>query len=332
MNFKPSTFHIGIIDLFAILLPGAILSIMLYQMDVEVLQSSTPSGRSIGLKTWVNELYTTSSFLASFVFLLSSYVLGHFLVVLGSLVLDKLYDKLNGVYIFKKEKYRRNLNSIKKIREQLYRDYSLGDYLSNFEWSKYKLYQDNPSIIAEIEKHQAHSKFFRSLVLILPVISIALSIHGNLALGVFTAVLMIFAFYRYVERKRKSTETAYKNIVLNEYLLDPNTVSVTPFENGTFDKMDKRNKVQFERCKEMVGSENFELIKIEKESNWRHQLKNSCSLLCIEGNGQLQYLNRVNSELTNLCHNALIPIEKDSIIHIQNKSRSEDLQLAIVLK
>src|SRR5437764_192487 len=81
MSFEPEKFFIGVIDLFSVLLPGALLS---YLLRDHVIEKFFGNGHpwSSPIEGWV-------------VFLVSSYLIGHFIFLIGSWLLDeRLYDPI----------------------------------------------------------------------------------------------------------------------------------------------------------------------------------------------------------------------------------------------
>ena len=77
---EPQKFFVGLIDFFSIWLPGALLAYILradLQPCLQALDFPVPTGT----EAWI-------------VFLLASYILGHFVFLLGAFVLDRWYDRL----------------------------------------------------------------------------------------------------------------------------------------------------------------------------------------------------------------------------------------------
>src|ERR1051325_6653126 len=78
MGNKPSDFFLGVFEIFAILLPGGIALLLLVNWD-----GWKPSG----------SLIPHSETTSWIVLLIGSYVLGHLLAAIGSVLLDPLYDR-----------------------------------------------------------------------------------------------------------------------------------------------------------------------------------------------------------------------------------------------
>ncbi|HEX6307291.1 MAG TPA: hypothetical protein VFZ69_03825 [Longimicrobiales bacterium] len=152
MSYKPDDFFVGVVDFFAVLLPGAVVVAVgrpflpetLYGAD-GVLQPVTGAAAS-----WM-------------MFLLGSYLAGHLLFLLGAFLDSTLYDPLRSVTVppKKDEAYR---------AARAARDGSLGgsaEVMNPFQWARASLRLQAPAAVAEIERYEADSKFFRSLTVAL---------------------------------------------------------------------------------------------------------------------------------------------------------------------
>ena len=80
LSFEPQKFFIGVIDFFAILLPGALLTYLLRIRLERLPEVDLRIERLEGAKGWV-------------AFLVASYFLGHLMFLIGS-ALDEVYDWL----------------------------------------------------------------------------------------------------------------------------------------------------------------------------------------------------------------------------------------------
>ena len=79
MNFEPQKFFIGLIEFFSVLLPGALLTYLLKD-DVGPRFLDQDYRSLVGVQGWTAFIFT-------------SYLLGHFIFLLGS-QLDELYDAI----------------------------------------------------------------------------------------------------------------------------------------------------------------------------------------------------------------------------------------------
>ena len=230
MKFDPQTFFIGLIDFFSILLPGGLLAYAV---------------RALYFSAFI--LNTTESWI---VFLFASYLLGHFIFLLGSVVLDKyVYD------IIRDGTHDRQVNRLaagKKLAAKParwlaqnllnhYADLSLRAALSikafylnpllstesinAFQWCKVRLEQESSPSLSTVQRFEANSKFFRSLFVVFFIL-LLLNIHYQNrcpidwdSLIVTTGGLLVslaLSLWRYADQREKSTTQAYWSILTLE--------------------------------------------------------------------------------------------------------------------
>jgi hypothetical protein len=207
MNFKSSNFYIGTVDLFATLLPGAIAAlIIIYVFEVEP-ASSLPAG------------YET--IFPVLLFLLAAYLLGHVVHQSSAYLFDWLYDALQD----RTYRKRNRLDLVRCLRGELYPIEQAEKIVNNFDWARTRLLKELPAAISEIERYQADSKFFRSLILILLVLAGLLwaeGLYNWFALSLFIAA---FSIVRFFDQRHRATETAYKYVIalVDRYSCDDRT-------------------------------------------------------------------------------------------------------------
>lgn len=202
MKFSPNNFYIGIIDLFAIFLPGSLVALTLYYYKHAQAEAFL---RTSG----------QSDFFSGFVLLFASYLFGH-IISQASAYLDKyLYDKV-------KDKLYKNqtlLNQVKKVRTDVYHNTPEDmNLVSTYEWAELKLQKELPQVVQEAERYIADSKFFRSLLLILFVLGFILLFNKNYSLSVSCFLIAAFSLIRYFHKRQKAVKTLYKGIVFIEML------------------------------------------------------------------------------------------------------------------
>ena len=219
MNFEPQKFFIGMIDFFSILLPGALLTYLL---------KDDMAPRFLGdgyYKLERAEWWT--------VFLFSSYLLGHFLFLIGSLLDDYVYDPIRNRT--DKEQVTRLLRGRKlspkplrwiarlcfkklpdvaldrviSIKESYLRRIAAPTAVNAFQWCKARLATERPEALLTVNRFEADSKFFRSFIPIL-VGLLGMTLYDNQwGLAVCCVVFLGLAFWRYMEQRFKSTQQAY---------------------------------------------------------------------------------------------------------------------------
>lgn len=151
---KPGDFFVGIIDLFAIFLPGGVLTFAVYTTYNTFFINFFPLS---GSQYWV-------------AFLFCSYLLGHIIFMTGAR-LDVIYD----IHRKKRSPYTNEsaYQCATNIRNQFHNTEE-NESINTYHWSISYLTTHYPAAMVEIDRLVADSKFFRSLVVILPLISILL--------------------------------------------------------------------------------------------------------------------------------------------------------------
>lgn len=215
MEFEPQKFFIGLVDFFSILLPGAVLTYLLRDQAALVALGKS-SAELHGAEAWV-------------VFLFSSYLLGHFLFLVGSLLDDLAYNPLRrstkrhppaivrwiAAICFKKDPDTA-LDKVAPLKESYLARIQAPGTINAFQWSKARLAITHPEALAAVNRLEADSKFFRSLV---PILIGWLAVEayqgkGWLSLGLLA--MLALAFWRYAEQRFKSTQQAYWTILTLE--------------------------------------------------------------------------------------------------------------------
>jgi 8-oxo-dGTP pyrophosphatase MutT (NUDIX family) len=225
MNFDPKNFFIGLIDFFSILLPGALFT---YLVGDEAWKWATngTQPRPVGTEGWV-------------VFLFASYLVGHFIFLVGAWLADRyLYEPI------RKATYREQIqrlaqgknlsgrfprflarllvkgdadnavNLAVRIKEHYLEPLGGSSAVNAFQWSKAKLLS-NPEATATIQRFEADSKFFRSLLVVLFAL-ILLNLDYPPKVALVCLVLWFLAFWRFVDQRLKATSQAYWYIVTLE--------------------------------------------------------------------------------------------------------------------
>ncbi len=150
---KPADFFVGLVDFFAILLPGAMLAFVLFKCverwDATLTGISLPEG-------WV-------TFVAAG---LVSYVLGHFLFIVASLCLDPLYDWWKETFrVWEDRGWTKPFNILwesLKERETLQEEANI----PNLSLAATYLRVWSPGAASEMDRLEGDQKFFRGLILV----------------------------------------------------------------------------------------------------------------------------------------------------------------------
>jgi hypothetical protein len=206
MGYKPEDLFVGVIDFFAVLLPGALISFVIADFARHHLFGKALPAIQGEAQGWV-------------VFAFSSYLLGHFVFLVGSYV-DPLYNRLRRRFI-PKEKDLTYLRA-KAIKEKRLADNPREMLMNTFQWAKATMQLRSPGALVEVRRHEADSKFFRSLIVVLLVIVIFLIARGAWLESIFCLVLVGASFGRYAEQRWKAAQRAYEYLLAIE-LLDGRT-------------------------------------------------------------------------------------------------------------
>jgi ADP-ribose pyrophosphatase YjhB (NUDIX family) len=229
MNFEPQKFFIGLVDFFSIFMPGALLTYL--------------------LKDWVAIRFLDSA--AGFplngtesviVFLFASYLLGHAVFLLSAVLDEWIYDPIrartdlgqikrlaNGDHL--SPLWQRRLAAshhlfgsdadkavmlAERIKARALHDLEAADAVNAFQWCKARLTKDLPEGLLAVQRFEAASKFFRSLFIVLAVLTVIYVFQGRwLAAGPCFAG-MLLGLWRYIDQRFKATQQAYWFVITLE--------------------------------------------------------------------------------------------------------------------
>lgn len=193
---KPGDFHVGVLDIFAILLPGAIATKLLEPVLAPLVFHGfiqAPDGEA---QRWG-------------AFLVSSYFLGHLIFMLGAYI-DGPYDRLRKR--FGSPADNRAFDAASRIRERILDDGEQAA-VNTFQWSRSVLIAVAPLAASDVHRIEADSKFFRSMLVVCLIAAIEFACLGQPAQAAIALALMAPCFARYFERRLKATRQAYHHVV-----------------------------------------------------------------------------------------------------------------------
>jgi 8-oxo-dGTP pyrophosphatase MutT (NUDIX family) len=225
VNFEPQKFFIGLMDFFSILLPGAVLS---YAIKDDV--GSWALDRSFSAmgeaEAWL-------------VFFFSSYLLGHYIFLMGSWF-DEFYDMARRMtqtqrlkelarwgtlrpkwqrfllwLVFKREKDQA-VDRVGAIKRNYLAPLQAADAVNTFQWAKLRLALEKPEVLAPVQRFEADSKFFRSLVVVLLLLPFAVGPDRRHSFSLYWLAFLLLAFWRYMEQRHKASSQAYWSVIALE--------------------------------------------------------------------------------------------------------------------
>lgn len=193
---KPGDFYVGVISFFAILVPGAVGTAVLEPLVGPLIFGPLISAPADASTKWV-------------VFLVAAYFIGHLIFLVGSYV-DPVYGFL-----------RSRLNPYTNesayqcavaIRDAII-DKRERQALNAFQWSRAILTALFPAAAGDVHGLEADSKFFRSLMVVFALCGVVFLSQGKILEGLAALVLVVPCFWRYYERRLKSTTQAYVYLI-----------------------------------------------------------------------------------------------------------------------
>jgi hypothetical protein len=152
---KPDDFFVGVLDFFSVLLPGVVVVAAAHVVIAE----SDPT-LAFTLQRYAGTSGTASWWIA---LAIASYLAGHLVFLLAATLDTSLFDPLRVTWVppFRDDPY----EAAKEAQEA-----ALGDEprASNvYQWARLTLQLDAPTSYADVLRHEADSKFFRSFVVVL---------------------------------------------------------------------------------------------------------------------------------------------------------------------
>ena len=200
MPAEPEKFHVSMIDFFSIILPGAVMTFFVRNL----VDKDTPFIGSSAFKPeegWI-------------AFAIASYIIGHFLFLAGSF-LDYAYDFFREKFWPKETNFPR-LAAL-KIKASNRSLKEMDDRAINvFQWTKCRLALNHPAALAQVQRFEADSKFFRSLFVVLIILCALFSVTSRVGFALISLVMATAALWRYGEQRFKSTRQAYWYLVTLE--------------------------------------------------------------------------------------------------------------------
>jgi 8-oxo-dGTP pyrophosphatase MutT (NUDIX family) len=226
MDLEPKKFFIGVIDLFSVLLPGALLTFLLMVDEGGPFFLGTSSKHLTGAAGWL-------------AFFFSSYLLGHFIFLLGAALLDDfVYDRIRNATYTKEirrlangegpsspiARYIAKLVTKKqtddaqdraiKIKQHYVNPVSPDSAINAFQWCKARLTLENLSdATATVQRFEADSKFFRSFTVVIVVLIVLSLLKGKVLVALVSLPFLALALWRYIDQRLKSVDQAYWYVI-----------------------------------------------------------------------------------------------------------------------
>lgn len=217
---KPGDFLFGVLDVFAVLLPGALATWLVLQYapghQLRTALTLSAGAGSEHLQPWATGL----------AFVLASYVLGHFVFMFGSFLdvgYGRVLGRIRGTDLAFKQADALRLRDFPEPQPRVdaaavppaHVPAATGKPVpTTLQWARAYVTLHAPASRVEIDRLEADSKFFRSMV----VIAVGAAAHfieqDNAIALIACIVLLVLSALRYMERRWKMTQLAYVIAVL----------------------------------------------------------------------------------------------------------------------
>ncbi len=184
MEYKP---NVGLVDFFAVLLPGALLAFLLKRWTCSLFNGTIlPQIRPESTEGWV-----------AFVF--AAYLLGQFTYLVGATFMDRIYDLTYLRYMT------RGGDALWTEATERIADKKRG-MADKLKWIRAYVRLSSPDAAIEIERFEATSKFFRSLFIVLLVYAGYFVYPWQWHAFAATLGLLVLSFWRFCDQRWKFTE------------------------------------------------------------------------------------------------------------------------------
>lgn len=207
MSYKPQDLFIGVIDLFVIILPGALLIFAALRVLYEYPLKPLPA------VAW-------SDLAAAAAFVGGAYLLGHLVSYLGSWSEDA----------FHRVREKRVLEPDEKIRESVGKILArsglpVTEKLNVRRWAATYLRLFDPAAAAHIERKDADRRFFRNVTVVLVFPVVAFLLRGKWPEALFWGALFAASILRYFDQQRKFTRDVFEYFLLSTGSSPPSKTS-----------------------------------------------------------------------------------------------------------
>jgi 8-oxo-dGTP pyrophosphatase MutT (NUDIX family) len=151
LAYKPADFFIGVVEFFSVLVPGAVVAALVRPIMEPYIFG--PAGLLPALATGSQEWIA---------YVIAAYLVGSMLFLIGGFLDSFLYDPLRkiAVPVERDGMYQQASNIKKRVLPE-----AAAGQVNTFQWARATLRLHAPKAVAEIERYEADSKFFRSLTI-----------------------------------------------------------------------------------------------------------------------------------------------------------------------
>jgi hypothetical protein len=225
---KPGDFFLGVLDFFAILIPGSLATWLVTRyLSEPTLHNALVLPGDSATPHWLVPTAACA---------VSSYVLGHFVFMAGS-KLDPSYDRWRKrVHPLDRDKTFKAADDLKKtVTPKLD-----GAELSTLKWARAYIQVKSAAARVEIDRLEAEQKFFRSLVVVAALFAAHFILHDRLlGAGVVAIAMSVLSYQRYLDRRWTMTELIFATAVIVAAAVPAGSVAPGERKSSETDAVDR---------------------------------------------------------------------------------------------
>ncbi len=194
---KPNDFFIGVAEFFGSLAPGTVLVALLWRL-----------GTVPGFSNEPRDLLGFEGAALVAALIIGGYLAGNLASVLGA-TLDSSYDAVRKLrYPLADDK------AFRAARHLCEGELGADAPMNVFQWARAVLAIEHREAFDEVSRLEAASKLFRSMVVVSLGVSVAAAFREQLNASLAAFVAAMLSFWPYVDRRYKSTEAAYRLVIV----------------------------------------------------------------------------------------------------------------------
>gem|GEM_PF-6399945 len=194
MNVKPGDLFFGLVDFLAYIVPGSVFCL------------TFPAYFEFRKQAPIDVTCVSPTVFSWFVFILASYVAGHFIHHICAMVLNPLYS-----WTYERQKRKKYHDFIDVAERTIWEKIPLHANLLKIAEADLRL--RHPALLPELERYLANAKFFRSLCVLCLYLCFYPGLEGSMIITLI--ILSAFAFAKYASQRWTYRFRTYEYFVLS---------------------------------------------------------------------------------------------------------------------
>jgi len=200
MNNIIERINFSLIELLAVLLPGAVITYLLFanKCAIEKLLE-------------INHCIKSSETESYLVYIICSYVIGNILFYIGTYLDSGLYELYYNYY---PDEDLKKLHSIVSIRKTEILGFDNRAVFNNHKWAMSMFLLKNESMNSDVQRYIAASKFFRTLILPSLFLGVFCIIKDKILAGLLLELLTLISILIYFDQRKKSIRASLEHVLV----------------------------------------------------------------------------------------------------------------------